>query len=250
MTSLLFSLFVTSVSWASLRSPFPSSIPRLDIPNSHFLRSTPGAKNSLIRGMAPTESQISDLLNLGVTDFLIFKNETRNEVRKEVAFLRRQGVSKHRIYNIAFRWKGFKNFREPCIQTLQALAILYKISELRSGRSLFFHCTVGEDRTGYLAGIYRYMTQEQTLHRIFESEMCQKGYSRGNPNKPSKVTSAIRKDLTPLFLKMISLVDSGVLSVETLKKLSRSRGLAPPICSQPARNFYDKNKFKCRPQNI
>jgi multiple sugar transport system permease protein len=53
-----------------------------------------------------------------------------------------------------------------------------------AGKTTFFHCTVGEDRTGYLAGLYRLLTETTTAKAMFEQEMCERGYSSGNPQKP------------------------------------------------------------------
>lgn len=83
-------------------------------------------------------------------------------------------------------------------------------------RKLFFHCTVGEDRTGYLAGLWDVLTKKNNHKVAFQKQMCERGYSRGNPHKPEYVVKEIRKDLTPLFLGMLELIKEGKIRLESL----------------------------------
>jgi hypothetical protein len=80
------------------------------------------------------------------------------------------------------------------------------------------HCTVGEDRTGYLSGLYRLLGDGASgVDTIFHDEMCQRGYSSGNPQKPfAGVATEIDNDLTPLFLKMAFKISRGELTPTSL----------------------------------
>jgi len=86
-----------------------------------------------------------------------------------------------------------------------------------AGKTAFFHCTVGEDRTGYLAGLYRLLTEQSTPADIFQQEMCERGYSAGNPQKPQiAVVNEVDNDLTPLYAKMAFKIANGELSATSL----------------------------------
>lgn len=200
--------FVLSAN-AGLRSPFHSTVPGINIPNTHAVE----ADGSILRGMAPM-GHIDELVEAGVSDVLIFKNQTRNEVDKEIDLLREAGYSEANIHQISFQWKGFESYQAACEQTIEAFQLLKRVWE--EGGKTFFHCTVGEDRTGYLSGIWRMMSTGWSAKKAFYSEMCENGYGAGNPHKPWKVYGAIRKDLTPLFLAMAAKVEAGELSFDNI----------------------------------
>jgi hypothetical protein len=127
------------------------------------------------------------------------------------AALRDRGLAESALLNIPFLWKDFPDFASPCRQTLQALRFLE--TQRKAGRKSLLHCTVGEDRTGYLAGIYRLLaTPSSDLQSIFHGELCERGYSSGNPLKPVTVTSAVDAGLTPLFRKLAFKIRSGELT--------------------------------------
>lgn len=195
--ALILTFFTTPPSFAAIEGS--------RIPNAHIVTETSEAV--AIRGRAPKNVQeIQELLSLGITDVLIFKNETKNEVQKEKAQLTKLGLSSESITHIPLPWKDLHDFKRVCIMTVEALQVLQKT--LQQGRSIYFHCTVGEDRTGYLAGLWglwthSYRSPEQALHE----EMCARGYEAGNPNKPYKdVVFKIRETLTPTYLKMAQLL--------------------------------------------
>ena len=80
-------------------------------------------------------------------------------------------------------------------------------------RKLFFHCTIGEDRTGYLSALWSLINNQDNnesnvhkLENVFEEDMCGNGYGSGNPNKPDFVVDHIRDELTVLFHKMSYLI--------------------------------------------
>lgn len=205
---LLSTLLVLSAN-AGLKSPFMSTVEGINIPNTHDVE----GDGSILRGMAPM-GYIDELVEAGVTDVLIFKHQTRGEVDKEIKLLKEAGYSKKNIHHIAFKWKGFDSYKVACQQTVKALQIMKRVWE-NNGKT-FFHCTVGEDRTGHLAGIWRMMSAGWTMEESFKNEMCENGFGHGNPHKPWKVYGAIRKDLTPLYLAMAKMVKSGELNYNNI----------------------------------
>lgn len=44
------------------------------------------------------------------------------------------------------------------------------------------------------------------MSKAFKEEMCERGYARGNKNKPNYVVGEIRNDLTPIFLRMAKIL--------------------------------------------
>ena len=108
-----------------------------------------------------------------------------------------------------------------CEQTLEALAVIQDVLGSKN-RKVFFHCTVGEDRTGYLAGVYRMLFGGSSAKNVFQNEMCARGYEGGNPDKPFNVVNIIRGELTPLFLLMSIQIQNGTLNLSNLKNASKS----------------------------
>lgn len=216
-------------------SPIASTVTGLSIPNAHIVATNSRGLPSAIRGMAPqNQAQFLELRQLGVTNVLIFKNQVNDEVTKEVQHLQRLGLPANRIHQIPFPWKDLNDFPAACEMTVQALQILAQ-TEKAGGRT-FFHCTVGEDRTGYLAGLHLLASgRAKEVRQVFNDEMCEKGYEAGNPFKPvDRVVLKIRETLTPTFLKMASLL--------------KTYGLRPDLCRQPLRSQpqADANIYICK----
>ncbi|MCB9091514.1 MAG: tyrosine-protein phosphatase [Halobacteriovoraceae bacterium] len=228
LKSLITFLLCLSAAFAGLESPFPSSIPGIDLPNSHYL------EVDVIRGMAPMD-YLEDLKTLKVTDVLIFKNETKNEVKEEIKLLKdKLELEDENILHIPFRYKDFPSYEEACKQTVRALKYLKDVTE-DSQRTVFFHCTVGEDRTGYLAGLWTLLIHGGNARQVFENEMCTRGYGRGNPQKPEVVYKAIRKELTPLYFKMAKLIQTRRINLRKLDEkvcngITISSSGIPPYC--------------------
>lgn len=195
-------------------SPFSSSI-GIGIANSHLVSENGGTK--LLRGMKPfRDADFDDLQDQGVKAVLIFKKPTAaDEVDDEIAALTPIGVPATQIVNVQFPWKDLPDFREPCRMTVRSLKLLSGWTA--SGKTTFFHCTVGEDRTGYLAGLYRLLTETASVETVFEQEMCERGYSAGNPQKPyTSVAKEVDADVTPVFLKMAFKIANGELTPSSL----------------------------------
>ncbi len=202
MKTLLVSLLLSTQALALVEG--------LSIPNAFVV----DRAGTVLRGKEP-RGKVDELPRVGVTDVIIFKNQVRDEVDREVSDLSALGL---RAHPIPFRWKEFPSYEEACAQTVEALNLMERIA--RSGGRVFIHCTAGEDRTGMLAGLYRMVHERINRERAFREEMCARGYSDGNPQKPAVVTSAIQRELTPLFLALAQKVESGEWAPGRIQKKS------------------------------
>ena len=191
-------LFISHISYAQV-SAFHSSVDGITVPNAHFMND----EGTVLRGMEPRK-KVKELVDYGVTDVLIFKNSTKGEVEEEIELIKEVGLTSH---HIPFKWKGFESEQAACEQVVEAINLIKKLEA--KGKVVYFHCTVGEDRTGLLAGVYRLMTQGWSAQKAFKDEMCANGYADGNPKKPGMVTGAIHKELTPLFFALAEKIESG-----------------------------------------
>jgi protein-tyrosine phosphatase len=211
MFVLFLNFFFLANVQAGLISSMPATYLETGIPNSHLV-----TKN-VIRAMAPRNTDdIETLINLGVTDFLIFKIDTNGEVGKEINLLEEKGVSRQSISHLDFPWKDITDFRPVCEMTIEALKIIENAEN--NNRKIFFHCTVGEDRTGYLAGLYKIYHENKNVDEVFVGELCDKGYEAGNPKKGINIVLKIRESLTPAFLTMVDLIH---FAKENKKELSK-----------------------------
>lgn len=192
----------------SLSSPFDSTVPGIGINNTHAV----GGNAKLLRGMAPHSTEDFDqLFAAGVGAVLVFKNQTGTgtDVADEMATFVSRGIPQSRVVNIPFKWKELGSFQEVCGQTVAAL----KFIKSNASRKTFFHCTVGEDRTGLLAAVQRLLT-EPALDGVaaWDGEMCERGYGAGNPLKPAFVKGQLEDGLKPFYRKMAYLAKTGRLS--------------------------------------
>lgn len=201
-------ILVSYSSFAGLESPFDSTVKGITIKNTH----TVGTKGKIYRGMAPL-GKIKELSNFGITDILIFKNQTKNEIDQELAEI--ADVFNPNISQFDFFWHKYTSYKKACEQTIDALKLIKEVS-MSVDRKMFFHCTVGEDRTGHLAGLWRILSQNWTIEKAFQDELCERGYEHGNGNKPSFVVNEIRRDLTPLFLSMANLIKDKKITLDNL----------------------------------
>lgn len=232
-------LGITSGVWA-LESSIPSQVPGLDIKNAHQLTDRiyrgqrPVIKKVPARGESDEERalRLKDIQSLAqflsptvqpeqrFTDVLIFKesnqeaDRTETEVDREKVELTARGI---RVTQIPFKWRNLGPYRETCEQVMEGLRKLKEIDD-STDRMLFFHCTVGEDRTGILAGLYRFLksADRQNIRGIFHDEMCEKGYEAGDPQKDGAIVGIIRRELTPVFLKLVYRIDRGTLTLNDL----------------------------------
>lgn len=192
-----------------LSSPFASTVDGIEIPNTHLV----GTSGKLYRGMAPrSDAEYDQLIAAGIGAVLVFKNQTGNgtDVADEITKLGTLGIASTRAKNIPFAWKDLPNYQDPCTQTVEALKFIK--TNLSAGKKTFFHCTVGEDRTGMLAAMHRLLT-ERTLDAgaAWDGEMCERGYGAGNPLKPGFVKGKLEDGLKPLYRKLAYLAKKGAL---------------------------------------
>lgn len=229
--SLFFTMTLSSA-FAAMKSNMPSTFLETGIPNSHLL------SENVIRGMAPrSQDDLNRLVEIGVENFLIFKIDTNGDVAKEISRLLAMGVPEKNILQLNFPWKDITDYQSVCEMTVDALNMIKK-SEAKK-QKIFFHCTVGEDRTGVLAGLYKiYRGDNETRHEIFENEMCDKGYEAGNPGKIYTVSKQVRENLTPVYIGMADLIEQ-----------NRGKSLSKEMCKgfiAPKVNFkvYSCKKSK------
>jgi hypothetical protein len=192
-----------------LSSPFASTVDGIDIPNTHLV----GTSGKLYRGMAPrSDAEYDQLVAAGIGAVLVFKNQTGSgtDVADEISKLGTLGIPATRAKNIPFAWKDLPNYQDPCTQTVEALKFIK--TNLAAGKKTFFHCTVGEDRTGMLAAMHRLMTERNLdADAAWDGEMCERGYGAGNPLKPGFVKGKLEDGLKPLYRKLAYLAKKGAL---------------------------------------
>lgn len=189
-----------------LSSPFDSDVEGVSVPNSHWV----DAEETVLRGMEPrTPAEFDELREAGIDKVVIFKNTTgKDDVGEEIAAW---GLPHGDVLHVPFQWKDFDGFSTPCKQTLDALRFI-RDSE-KAGKKVFFHCTVGEDRTGYLAALHGLLFEGESDPRAaFDADMCEHGYGSGNPQKPGFVLGKLEGGLTPLYRSMAFLIHEGALT--------------------------------------
>lgn len=197
-----------------LVSPFPSTVKNVSIPNTHVLARAQGV---VLRGMTPrTKEELRSLSEFGIDEILIFRNDVAGEpgIKEELALIN-ETPKIRAVHLIPFKWKEINEFRAACRDTLRGLKLIQN-ALLTAESGLFFHCTVGEDRTGYLAGLYRVIFENAASDKVFSEEMCAHGYAEGDPGKPKWVSKIVHENITVLFIKMLALVGSGKLSASKL----------------------------------
>jgi hypothetical protein len=188
---------------------------------------------------------------------LIFKNENpgaddvRNETRALTDTEGEYDLPADHVLNIAFPWKKMGTWKQTCEQVFDGLAFIYKAA--RAGDTAYFHCTVGQDRTGALAGIYRYLLQkgQHSAREIMIGEMCRRGFAEGNPLPTKKmapeqgatdtVAQRIRTTIGPVYSRFVFLIDAELLTVKKL--LSGDRGFCALDPMKDSR-FWDKDAKK------
>ena len=165
--------------------------------------------------MAPL-GKIEELKNFDITDILIFKNQTRDEIDRERAEVS-DIAPEIKITQMDFPWHNVESYVETCERTIDALRLMRSIDR-NPTRKLFYHCTVGEDRTGLLSGLWDMLKFGKTTSNVFKNQMCENGYEAGNPQKPAYVVNEIRDDLTPMFIMMAKKIEIGKLKMRNLTK--------------------------------
>jgi protein-tyrosine phosphatase len=198
---------ITPRGTGGLSSPFDPTVEGVSVPNSHWVDSN----QMVLRGMEPrTPEQYDELRALGMEKVLIFKNNTaHHDVSEEIAAW---ALPEGDVLQVPFRWKDLEGFQPVCEQTLEALRFIRAGED--AGQKVFLHCTVGEDRTGYLAALYSMIFAGVKAADGFHFDMCERGYASGNPQKPWFVVNTLAREVTPMYRSMAYLVDQGTLDAE------------------------------------
>lgn len=255
---LLFALCALTAADAALADGLPKNFPSTvrslqEITNSHriSLPSDPWAGGPLYRGAEPN-GFVSRLKEHKINQVLIFKNENKmGSVEAEKAELKANGYKeiasldqpagsgRYEFFHISFPWKDLGGFKPTCKYAVDGLRFIQRALK-EAGNKAYFHCTVGEDRTGMLAGLYRVIFQNENPRDVYfgrgkdvqafvadeeyamppQGEMCGRGYSSGNPaeGKTKDVAPILQKELTPVFTKLLYLIERGRLTPEILAK--------------------------------
>lgn len=179
------------------------------IGNVHTLRED----GRIIRGALP-DGKVAMLKENGVTDVLIFRH-VRDNAEKEKKELHAEGYKDEQIHHVPMRWRNFKSFEQACREVVTGLKVMRQVEE-DPKRKLYLHCTMGEDRTGMISGIYRMVFQAWSPTKAYQSEMCGRGFGDANPRKPLEVAIAVNESLKVLYARMAVLIQEGDLNKMTL----------------------------------
>ena len=205
---------------AEMVSPFPSTIPNLPLPNAHdVVRAHNKKSGTVVRGMRPrNDEDIAALKKFGITDILVFREQKKGtqEIENLIKHYVLKGFDKEHVFHIPFHWKDISSFEEACVQTVEALKLMQKTALARGGKKLYVHCTVGEDRTGYLSAIYHRIFEKKSSDTVFKEDMCAWGYGDADPTKPAPVVKLVNDNITMAFAKMNALIDQGKFTKDSL----------------------------------
>ena len=207
LTFIISILFVSQSLWAV---ELMSSVPGISIGNTHLV------SDRIFRGKSP-DGKVSQLVKKKITDVIIFKAQNTNEIDFEIKELEKNKYrQQENIHYIPIQWKNLPPFQKSCELTLEALQILKAVNE-DSSRKAFFHCTVGQDRTGILAGLWKMLLNDETADVVFQTEMCAHGYEGATPGKPESVIRGVKEGLTKIFIKIAYLIESKKIDLQNIK---------------------------------
>lgn len=266
---LLFSMALTSQSFASrLISLIKPTVPGVDIPNAHEI--TP----YIYRGMEPIAAEVTQYLQgvLHITDILDIEwtngldyDDPNNDLKEKQLLgglnynlVQPEDAAKPlpptaekpwRYYIAPTKWDSLEPFADHCKYFLRALRVLKVVNDdPTQSRKLYFHCTVGEDRTGTLAALFRLLAQNWALNVAF-AEMCTNGYEAGDPKKAlpeefDRVIVPIRAQLTPFFLKMVYKIKTGALTWDNISDDACAED--PSTLPDFQTDFYNAANYTCK----
>ncbi len=202
------------------------------------------------RGMAPlSQADVQSLADHGVNEVLIFRNDVPGEtgVSDEIKLLRNEPRIQ-KIHHLPFPWKDIQSFQEACEVSVKGLRVVLE-SERTKGSHLFFHCTVGEDRTGFLASLSQILLKKKNPELSFQEDMCQKGFSWGNPKKPEYVAQIVYDHVGLLYAKMRVLIESQKITPNKLSlDICQKDPLLDPKTKQRVLDIH--KGLKCSPAEI
>lgn len=219
----------------TLRTLKSTHTPLESIGNVHSLR----ADDRILRGASP-EGHTELLKENGVTDILIFRDGVGPHNDNEKKELRKVGYTTSQIHHIPMSWKNVSSFEKACADVVSALKIMHTV-ESNPRRKLYVHCTMGEDRTGLISGLYRMVFQGWSAQKAYQQEMCAYGFAESSPQKPQFVVETVNSNLKSLFARMAVLIESGALTKDTLNvaacKMSISENKVRPIFSESCKTL-------------
>lgn len=192
-------------------------VPLESIGNVHTLRED----GRILRGATP-EGRAQLLKDNGVTDVLIFRERKKDHAESEKKELRSLGYTNEQIHYIPMRWRKLAAFQKNCEQVITALKVISDV-ENNPNKKLYIHCTMGEDRTGMISGLYRILFQNWSAEKAYQQEMCKRGFADANPRKPIEVAEAINESLKDLYARMAVLIE----------QQSLTKTLDPKACEKP-----------------
>lgn len=186
----------------------PESVERVSLPNTHVVLEKNKNGAPIYRSNSPYLTQhILEIIQLNIDTVVVYKNfYSQDDQDLLYSLYADSGFDADKLVAIPMPWKrdGKKpfNYKKACEMTVEAMDILEN-----SKKPALFHCTVGEDRTGMLAGLLQ-VKNGMTVQKAFRDEMCGRGYEAGNPKKSSSpsVVESVREALTPLYLKMATVI--------------------------------------------
>ena len=235
-----FQIFMTerSLSFSQFVSVFPSTFADVSTPNTHITHKN--GYTLILRGGTPRNSDdLKSLIDFGIHKILIIKNETKNEVQNELAALNELNFPQKNVIRYKFLWKNFTSFKNQCEMTLDILKEIEK--SVDNKQSTYFHCSVGEDRTGYISVLWKiYQNPNLKFDDLFNNELCDHGYEGANPNKGARNVMEIRAYTTKMLLLMFN-----TLKQASEKNTSLSDIQCPDIKFQPDPNI----KYRCGPNS-
>ncbi len=194
----------------TMRTLPSTHVPLEGIGNVHSLRSD----DRILRGASP-EGKVLLLKENGVTDILIFRDGVGPHNNNEKRELMVAGYKDSQIHHIPMKWKNISSFELACRDAVAALKVMNDI-EKNPQRKLYLHCTMGEDRTGMISGLYRIVFQGWSTNEAYQKEMCNHGFAEASPHKPTHVVNTVNAGLKSLFVRMAALVEAGRLSKDHL----------------------------------
>jgi len=181
-----------------------------NLPNSHWV----DLDQRILRSKGPTK-YVSELVELNIKHVIIFKDATMNDVDKEMSELKKANFKSENIHHLRARWRDIESPKVACEQFITALKIIRDVKYTTNDKILF-HCTLGEDRTGSLTGLWKMLDLGASVDDVFENDMCAHGYEAGNPKKPEFINKIIRRELTPIFIMMAGMIENNIISRENL----------------------------------
>lgn len=197
---------------------------RVTLPNMHIVLEKNSNGMPVYRSNSPYLTQhVLEIIDLNIETVVVYKTfYDKKDKNLLYSLYADSGYDTHRLTHIPMPWKqeGKKPFdyKKACEMTVDAMEIIQN-----SEGPVLFHCTVGEDRTGMLAGLLKIQSNGYSVEKAFRDEMCARGYEAGNPTKSESpsVVNAVRAALTPLYLKMATVMkkNKGKISYDDCSKL-------------------------------